>query len=164
MIPFTLELMARFYGCPPPRRRFFASGLNWIDILAVAPSWVDLFYAVSGAPGTDSVYRTRGSTDPHALPPSGPLVLLKIGRIFRVLKASRYVEWLKIFMKTLQQSSQAMIMVLFVATINIVIFGSVLWLVDRGVYNEEQLMYIEVHTHAVLPCQARLLLRVGRPR
>lgn len=113
---FTVELAARYWSCPD-RVAFLLSPLNLIDILAVAPFYVEMFLSSSD----------RGST---------MLRTLRLVRVFRIFKLSRYLPWVRVFSNALALSTEPLLMLLVVVLITMVIFSSAMYYAERGEWSE----------------------------
>jgi hypothetical protein len=113
---FTLELGARYWSCPD-RVAFLLSPLNLIDILAVAPFYVELFLTASDS----------GST---------MLRTLRLVRVFRIFKLSRYLPWVRVFSNALALSTEPLLMLLVVVLIAMVIFSSAMYYAERGEWSD----------------------------
>ena len=113
---FTLELAIRL-ACCPSYRAFFSSPLNWIDVAAVVPFYVELALVADSAAAAGN---------------SGALRVLRLARIFRVFRVSRYLPWMRVFVRALLLSLQPLLMLVFVVLIGVVVFASAIYYAERG--------------------------------
>ena len=113
---FTLELAIRL-ACCPNYRAFFSSPLNWIDVAAVVPFYVELALVADSAAAAGN---------------SGALRVLRLARIFRVFRVSRYLPWMRVFVRALLLSLQPLLMLVFVVLIGVVVFASAIYYAERG--------------------------------
>lgn len=114
---FTYEYIMRLLAAPN-RCKFLKSAIGLIDILAILPYYITLI--------------TRGRVS--AIPVLGIIRLL---RVFRLLKLSRYSEGLKMLAKTLVLSAQDLPSMFLVMVINIILFSSVVYHAEQGVDNSD---------------------------
>ena len=103
---FTFELLVRFI-LSPEKRKFFLRPLNVIDLIAVVPFYISLFIS-STSLGT----------------PLYILRVLRLSRIFRVMKFSRYISTMKVLGKTVRASIVDLWTMCFLNVIGTVLFGS----------------------------------------
>ena len=113
VVIFTAELAARALSAPSMRA--FFSPLILIDILAVAPFYVELAAGGLGAGGLSGIMRA-----------------LRLVRIFRVFKIMRYLPWVRVFSAALAQSALALLMLVVIVLIGVVIFASLMYYAERG--------------------------------
>lgn len=108
---FTLEYILRLVCIRKPLRYVF-SLLGLIDLLAIVPSYMSVFYA-----GAQSFLVLRG---------------LRLLRIFRIFKLSHFLSEMQFLGVAIKGSAYKIsIFTLFVMTM-VVILGSVMYLVEKG--------------------------------
>ncbi|MBE7173967.1 MAG: ion transporter [Williamsia sp.] len=108
---FTLEYLLRLVCIRRPLRYVF-SVLGLIDLLAIIPSYMSVFYA-----GAQSFLVLRG---------------LRLLRIFRIFKLSHFLSEMQFLGVAIKGSAYKIsIFTLFVMTL-VVILGSVMYLVEKG--------------------------------
>ena len=108
-ILFTLEYLLRLYSAPN-RKRYAFSFFGVIDLLALLPSYLSLFFV-----GTQYLLVVR---------------ILRILRIFRVFKLKSYMQQAG-FLAAAFRTSQHKIIVFFLSLLLLVtIFGSVMYVVE----------------------------------
>jgi len=103
---FTFELLVRFI-VSPEKRKFFLRPLNVIDLIAILPFYIALFISSSSL-GT----------------PLYILRVLRLSRIFRVMKFSRYISTMKVLGKTVRASIGDLWTMFFLNIIGTLLFGS----------------------------------------
>ena len=103
-ILFTIEYVLRFYSTPD-KIKFLKGLLNFVDLIAVAPWYIEKMLP-SGEGGGTSFVR-----------------IIRLVRVFRVLKVSRYLAWVRLFAMALGKSSQPLAMLLFIIIIAMVFFS-----------------------------------------
>ncbi len=106
---FTLEYIARIWTHPRPLRYIF-SFYGIIDFLAIIPTYLDLIF--TGAMGFAVI---RG---------------LRLLRIFRVLKITRYSHEGRIIVEALSASRYKILVFLFAVLMVVLIIGTLMYLVE----------------------------------
>ena len=96
VIVFSIEFVMRVFGTPD-QRQFWASGMNWIDVLSILPWYLTLI-----APGASN---------------SAALRILRLGRSLRLVKLSRYSAGVRLIVSSLEQSMDALWLFLFILII-----------------------------------------------
>ena len=112
---FTVEFIARL-ACTPNYFEFVTTFLNWVDFFSVAPFYIELAAGLAG-----------GGT-----PSSGVVRAARLTRLFRLLKVSRYVSWIRVFTDTLAASGPALAMVALLTTLATTAAASTEWFLERG--------------------------------
>lgn len=72
----------------------------------------------------------------------GILRLLRVARIFRVLKLAKYNEGLRMFARVMSQSLNALYLLSFFMALAVTIFGSMIYVAEGGVWDTEAKAYI----------------------
>jgi len=108
-ILFTIEYLLRILATGRPRGYIF-SVFGIIDLLAILPTYLSLFFA-----GTQSLLVIRA---------------LRLLRVFRVLKLARFVGEARMLRRALRASSRKIIVFLFTVLTMVVIVGAVMYLVE----------------------------------
>lgn len=110
---FTFELIMRF-AVSPEKRKFFFRALNFIDFIAIVPFYIALF--ISSRSAVIPLYILR---------------ILRLSRVFRVLKFSRYITTMKVLGKTVRESINDLWTMLFLNLIGTVLFGSIAYYCEQ---------------------------------
>lgn len=108
-ILFTIEYLARVW-CVKNARVYATSFYGLVDLLAVLPTYLELFVA-----GSAYLLVTR---------------ILRILRLFRVLKLARYVSATDALAEAMVQSWRKILVFLYIILTLVVIFGSLMFLVE----------------------------------
>ena len=118
---FTLELLARLYAAPN-RAAFAKQPMNWVDVVAILPFYVDLIAeaATSGEAGE--------------VPGLAVIRVLRLARVFRLLRMSR--GSVDLFAETMRNSMKALNMLLLLIVIGLVVFSSLMYFIERGRWND----------------------------
>ena len=121
-IEFFLRFVANSYSCKS-LFKFFWNPLNAIDFLSFAPFYVELFLIEIDL---------------------RHLTVFRILRLVRVLKLSRYSVRIQILMVAIRKSREVLAAIFFLFSLLIVFFSSVIYYVERGVYDPELKLFINV--------------------
>lgn len=106
---FSAEYVARLLVVKQPVR-YARSFYGVIDLLAVLPTWLSLFF-----PGAQYLLVVR---------------ILRILRVFRILKLTRYVSEAGQLMGALQRSSRKIFVFLFAILTVVTIFGALMYVIE----------------------------------
>jgi voltage-gated potassium channel len=109
---FSLEYVLRILCIGKPWM-YARSFYGIIDLLAVLPTYLSLIF-----PGTQYLLVIR---------------LLRVLRIFRVLKLVQYISEAKMLGRAFKASKRKIIIFLFIVLIMVVIFGSLMYLIEKEV-------------------------------
>jgi len=135
---FTLEYFLRLAGAPD-KWLFLKDGMNIVDVLAIMPFFVNLFFLENANSVTaDSSLTTTLSPSQHNHIPetedSGSIEdVLQIFRIFklaRVLKLARHSPGLQAIAYTLQNSYKELGLLIFLVCISGFIFASLCYFIE----------------------------------
>ena len=108
-IVFTIEYILRII-CVGRPLLYATSFFGIVDLLAIVPTYISLFI-----PGSEFFLVVR---------------ILRILRIFRVLKLIKYMGEALLLMKALRASSRKIIVFLFAVSTLVIIFGSMMYLIE----------------------------------
>jgi voltage-gated potassium channel len=112
-ILFTIEYALRLYSIGRPLR-YAKSFFGVVDLLAIAPTYLSLLL-----PGTQFLLVIR---------------ILRVLRIFRVLKLVRFISEANTMARALRASGRKIVVFFFTIITLVVIFGSVMYLVEGEAY------------------------------
>jgi voltage-gated potassium channel len=110
-IIFTVEYFLRLM-CVGRPLKYAISFYGVVDLLAIIPTFVSLFL-----PGSQYLLVIR---------------ILRILRIFRILKLFHYLGEARLLMKALRASSRKMIVFIYTVMTLVVIFGSLMYVIEGG--------------------------------
>lgn len=134
---FTLEYFIRLAGAPQ-KWAFLKDGMNVVDVLAIMPFFVSLFFG-SGSEFGES---NEESSEFNSIPSSGELddsqkggmdEILQVFRIFklaRVLKLARHSPGLQAIVYTLRSSYKELGLLIFLVSISGFIFASLCYFIE----------------------------------
>lgn len=108
-IVFTLEYLARIYVVPNKRKYIF-SFLGIVDLLSILPSYLALIYT-----GAQALMVIRS---------------IRLLRIFRILKLSRFVGEGMFLVEALKASRHKIIVFLFTVVTTVIIMGAIMYIVE----------------------------------
>lgn len=106
---FTVEYILRL-TCVKEPHRYATSFFGVVDLLAVLPTYVSILI-----PGSQYLIVIR---------------ILRVLRIFRVLKLVQYIREANLLLRALRASSRKIIVFLFAVLTLVVIFGSLMYLIE----------------------------------
>jgi voltage-gated potassium channel len=106
---FTIEYLLRLYAVRKPLRYVF-SFYGMVDLLALLPTWLDLFF-----PGLHSLMSIR---------------TIRLLRVFRLLKLTAYIAAGQAIVHSLKASRRKISIFIFAVLINAILFGSLMYLVE----------------------------------
>ena len=111
---FTIELGLRF-ATAPDRAAFCTDSLNFVDLVAILPFYLEL--ALQGV----------------EVPGLAVLRVLRLARVLRLLTA--FKDGLNVLSETFIDSLQALRMLVFFVCIGMIVFSSLMFYIERGVYD-----------------------------
>lgn len=110
-IVFTIEYILRLVSIKRPWRYVF-SFMGLIDLLAIIPSYLSIFFA-----GAESLLVLRG---------------LRILRVFRIFKLSHFLSEMRFLGTAVKASLRKISIFMLIVLMLVIILGSVMYLVERG--------------------------------
>ena len=117
VICFTIEYVCRLCSCPN-RKQFLLSFLNLIDLFAFLPFYIEI------------IIPTSASATPI-------LRVVRLTRVFRIMKVSKYVAWIKVFTSAMQKSIRPLGMLLYIFLIGIVLCSTAIYFIEKDVINPQ---------------------------
>lgn len=130
---FTIEFLVRFWATVPEKMTagaFMSSPMNAIDLLSILPFYADLlvvYLAKNSGPGVDVDLR-----------------ILRIFRLFRIFKIVRFSTQLTLIARAMGRSWAALVMMVLCIGFGLIIFSTLIYLVERGVWDPAQFCYARV--------------------
>ncbi|GIL52166.1 hypothetical protein Vafri_8098, partial [Volvox africanus] len=115
---FTTDYILRLISCPS-LVRFLFSPMNIIDLVSVVPWYVEIALEDSGLKGT-AVFR-----------------VLRLLRVFRVLKLGARYRKLLLVTSTLANSVDMLMLMVFFVSVVIVAASTLMFFAERGSYNDD---------------------------
>lgn len=126
---FTLEYLIRL-STTPNIKMFLKSGLNFVDMVAVVPYFVQIvFEAVTGV--KDMNHPEERRTMARVSKVSHVLKVVKLMRIFRILKLARHSTGMRAFGFTLRQCYRQSSCILLFIAMGISTFSALLYSAER---------------------------------
>jgi len=123
----ALEIKRKRVASTPSLKDYFNDTMNQIDVVAIMPFYLEAILANVQIPGL-AVFR-----------------VVRLVRVFRLFKVSR--GSIVVFANTMRKSAKPLYMLVFFTTIAMIIFSSLVYYVERGVYNEEMRMWMRVYLY-----------------
>jgi voltage-gated potassium channel len=111
-ILFTIEYVVRLW-CVPKAIRYARSFFGVVDLLAILPTYLSLFF-----PGGQALLSVRA---------------LRLLRIFRILKLGLYVSEAAVLMRALRQSRQKITVFIAAVLTLVVVMGSMMYLIEGAI-------------------------------
>lgn len=112
---FTIEFLLRAVSCPS--KMSFAKGfLNWMDLMAILPFYVNLVLTHGESAASFAILR-----------------VLRLVRVFRIFKLSRHSRGLQLLGRTLSASVQELGLLSFFLLMALVLSGSAIYFAESGV-------------------------------
>ena len=116
IIVFTIEYVLRIGLCTfRPRKnrsfcKYFMKGLNIVDLLAIMPFWVERVVCSPESPCNSGVSVVR---------------MLRLARIFRVLKAGNFAAELQVFVWGYYRAREGLLLLFFLLFLYLCLFAAV---------------------------------------
>ena len=123
IVCFSIEYVARLVASPD-RVSFCAAPLNVIDLVAIAPFYIEKL-----------AQRISQTGDVSGL---AVFRIIRLARVFRLFKLGRYSDGLKTFANTMARSTRPLAMLVFFMIIAIILFSSAIYYCERGAWDEAQ--------------------------
>jgi len=120
---FSIEYAVRWIAVPA-KCSFMISPMNFIDLIAILPFYVDMIMLLFGTSAELDLLR-----------------LLRLFRIFRIFKLSKYSSGIVICANALYESKDTLGLMIFMCSIIVIIFGSFVYFFEGGTWNEETRVY-----------------------
>jgi len=124
IVVFTVEVFARF-SLSDNRWEFLCTFLNIVDIISIAPYYLEFFLGLGGHSANLSALAI--------------LRVVRLARIFRVLKLGSYSTGMFMVIESLSRSSEAIILLSFLLGIAVVVLSAFMFLAEKqeGAYFDD---------------------------
>ena len=122
-ILFTVEFALRLLSAPS-YQEFFRNALNYVDLVAILPFYLDMFLSPDAGSGLAVVK------------------IVRLSRVLRMFKLSRYSKGMRIFLGAITRSSEALVMLIMFMSLGVVLFGSLMYYAERGEFDPEAKVWI----------------------
>ena len=114
---FTLEYLLRLFACTAfgsTVYKFVKSPMNIIDVVAIAPTYLELLASSSNMPNL-TIVRT-----------------IRLTRVFRIFKISRYSAGLKLMAESLKRSANILGILMFFMAIGVTLSSCAMFYAEKG--------------------------------
>jgi voltage-gated potassium channel Kch len=118
---FTVEYLCRIFSTPH-LFHFLYDLMNTIDLVAIAPFYIELALATDNGDGTGFN--------------SQSLRAFRLFRVFRLFKIGRHISWLQVFSDTYIASFPPLIMIIFIMSIIMVFIASLAHTIEAPVFDQ----------------------------
>jgi len=135
MAVFTTEYLLRLWASVPEKmtfQKFVFDPMNMVDVLSILPFFVDLLL-IYVAKGTGSTIDLR---------------VLRALRLMRVFKIGRYSTQLKLISAAMARSMGSLVMLGLCMIFALIIFSTMIFLVERGTWDAQQACYVRTGDRA----------------
>jgi len=124
---FSVEYLLRLFTCcaGPGLFRFIFDVMNTVDLLAIAPWYIQLSF-----------------TDADGLKGLAVLRVLRLTRVMRVFKMSKNFKGLMLLVETLRKSVAALVMLIFFVVIIMILFSTLVYETEKGDYDVYRKQYV----------------------
>lgn len=123
---FTAEYALRIATTPESRCRFIVAPLNIVDLAAILPYWLQLLVSLLGLDAGNGSW----------------LRVLRLARVFRVLKLGKYSSGLQLFGRAMLASFHALTVQAMLMSITIVFSAALLYFCEQGEWDARQQLWL----------------------
>eukprot|EP00927_Polykrikos_kofoidii_P037861 TRINITY_DN32067_c0_g1_i1.p1 TRINITY_DN32067_c0_g1~~TRINITY_DN32067_c0_g1_i1.p1 ORF type:complete len:589 (+),score=87.56 TRINITY_DN32067_c0_g1_i1:63-1769(+) len=130
---FTAEYFLRLLTTPDVPG-FLMDGMNFMDAASVLPFWVG------------PVFHVHIST--------GALRVVRILKIFRLLKLAKFSSTLAVIVESFQNSGDGLCLLLVFLSMNVFVISCFIWMIEEKDWNADLDCYTIINTNTCLPYQS----------
>ncbi|CAD7945182.1 unnamed protein product [Amoebophrya sp. A120] len=142
VVVFSAEIITRYIAAPMSTSKFFSMPMNWVDLISILP-----FFLEQGC----KLYEHFFYTDVQE--PNHNLTVVRCLRLARLFKFGRYSSEMSLVTGAFLRSSVSFMMLGFMLSIALVVFSTLLYLVEQGDWDSE----LGCHTRAKLGIEGDFL-------
>jgi len=129
---FTFELVCRFLSCPS-KWRFVQSAMNWVDLIAILPFFIETAVTAALSSSTDA-----GEEGDSALSAFSVFRVIRLVRVFRVFKMGKSSGGMKMMAATMAESLKVLTVLVFMVLIAVIVFSSAVYSFEQsGAYKAD---------------------------
>jgi voltage-gated potassium channel Kch len=121
VILFSIEISLRFWSTPQTSKEFLTDFMNIIDLLSILPFYFEL-----------AMVAFTGGAAVHL-----DLRFLRAFRLTRMLKMGRFSSELQLLVEGFIRARVSIAMLVCTLILGMVFFATLLWLLERGIWNPE---------------------------
>ena len=107
--------------------------MNLVDLIAILPWYMEKIIEATGTEAGGSELTI--------------IRVVRLFRIFRLFKFSRYLVWIMLLTKALRNSLLPLAMVMLVLLIVVVIFASLMYTIEKGLWDADTRTYVSLDTN-----------------
>eukprot|EP00756_Hemistasia_phaeocysticola_P008400 Hpha_TRINITY_DN14610_c2_g15::TRINITY_DN14610_c2_g15_i1::g.48378::m.48378 len=142
IICFTLEYVVRWVTEPVGNILAFPfETFNIVDIIAILPYYLELTLAIPNTPCSTDLAAGSAAEGPFGSFDLRFVRVVRLARVFRVLKLGRGLNATEVLIQTFQGSQQALMVPFFFLLLGMVVVSSIMYLVEQGNYSSEDGRY-----------------------
>eukprot|EP01062_Namystynia_karyoxenos_P012350 TRINITY_DN1443_c0_g1_i1.p1 TRINITY_DN1443_c0_g1~~TRINITY_DN1443_c0_g1_i1.p1 ORF type:complete len:1645 (+),score=584.34 TRINITY_DN1443_c0_g1_i1:114-4937(+) len=145
---FTFEYIIRWVTEPLDSIMSFPfEPFNIVDLIAILPYYFELLVNTQSSACTDPA--KKGEAQSEGVLGSFDLRFIRVvrlARVFRVLKLGRGLNATEVLLNTFRASQQALMVPFFFLLLGMVVFSSLMYLFEQGTYNKEDGRYYIVNS------------------
>jgi len=123
---FTAEYTLRIATTPEHRCRFIVAPLNVVDLAAILPYWLQLLVSLLGMDAATGSW----------------LRVLRLARVFRILKLGKYSSGLQLFGRAMFASIHALSVQAMLMSLTIVFSAALLYFCEQGEWDARQKLWL----------------------
>ena len=130
---FTVEYVLQLWSTPERLAVYACRFLSLVDLASIAPFYLELVLL--------SAHRAVAGLDSTG---TGASVLrtIRLFRVFRLVKISHYVAWMRLFGATLRASRAALAMTTLIVLLSLLISASIEYYAERGEWDASRGLYV----------------------
>jgi len=121
---FTIEFVSRAITAPI-KRDFWTTAMNWIDLIAIIPYYIDELPSRLGLASGGG-------------PSFGFLRILRLSRAFRLIKLSKYSQGIRLVTNAMVNSVDALQLFALLLILVLVVFSSGIYYTERGEWTGDE--------------------------
>lgn len=127
VVVFSAEYILRFLSTPDTTWDFVTNPMNMIDLAAIAPFFIELYM---------TTYMHSSFVDMRFLR------VIRLARILRLMKVGKYSTEIQILARATSRSWEAMVLLVCLLGSAIIIFGAIMYLLERGKWDAKMGCYV----------------------
>lgn len=136
---FSTEYILRFLSTPDSTWVFVTNPMNMIDLLAILPFFIELYVmSYMGSSFVDLRF----------------LRVIRLARILRLMKVGKYSTEIQILGRATWRSWEAMVLLVCLLGSAVIVFGAIMYVLERGKWNQAMGCYVREGDSACSPFES----------